>query len=57
MGGEQMTQQGLNQRLDLNTHLCCVSIQGVHPSKDPDFAVFEGESFGETLLISTAVVK
>ena len=52
-----MTQQGLNQRLDLNTHLCCVSIQGVHPSKDPDFAVFEGESFGETSLTSTAVVK
>ena len=23
---------------------CCVSIQGLHPSKDPAFAVFEGKS-------------
>ena len=28
---------------------CCVPIQGLHPSKDLIFAVFEGESFGETL--------
>ena len=36
---------------------CCVSIQGLHPSKDPAFEVFEGESFKETLLTSSAVVK
>ena len=35
---------------------CCVSIQGLHPSKDPAFAVFQGESFGETLLTASAVV-
>ena len=29
-------------------YICCVSIQGLHPSKDPAFAVFEGESFGES---------
>ena len=36
---------------------CCVSVQGLHPSKDPAFGVFEGESFRETLLTSSAVVK
>ena len=36
---------------------CCVSIQGLHPSKDPAFEVFEGESFRETLLTASAVVK
>ena len=36
---------------------CCVSIQGLHPSKDPSFVVFEGESFRETLLTPSAVVK
>ena len=29
---------------------CCVSIQGLHPSKDPAFVVFEDKSFRETLL-------
>ena len=38
-------------------HRCCVSIQGLHPSKDLVFVVFEGESFRETLLTSSAVVK
>ena len=33
---------------------CCVSNQGLHPSKDPAFAVFEGESFRETLLTAVA---
>ena len=36
---------------------CCVSIQGLHRSKDPAFMVFEGESFGETLLTAATVVK
>ena len=36
---------------------CCVSIQGLHPSKDPAFAVFEGMPFGETLLSTSNVVK
>ena len=36
---------------------CCDSIQGLHPSKDAAFPVFEGESFGETLLTLSAVVK
>ena len=31
---------------------CCVSIQGLHPSKDPAFAVF-----GENLLTALTVVK
>ena len=35
--------------------MCCVSIQGLHPSKDSAFVVFEGESFRETLLTSSAV--
>ena len=36
--------------------LCyCISIQGLHPSKDPAFVVFEGKSFGETLLTVSAV--
>ena len=38
-------------------HTCCVSIQGLHHSKDSAFAVFEGESFGETLLTASVVVK
>ena len=25
--------------------ICCVSVQGLHPLKDPVFVVFEGESF------------
>ena len=25
-------------------NICCVSIQGLHPSKDPTFVAFEGES-------------
>ena len=37
--------------------ICCVSVQGLHPSKDPAYAVFEGESFGETLLTVSTVVK
>ena len=36
---------------------CCVSVQGLHPLKDSVFPVFEGESFRETLLTSSAVVK
>ena len=40
-----------------STEFCCVSIQGLHPSKDPAFAVFEGESFRETSLTASAVVK
>ena len=36
---------------------CCVSIQGLHPLKDPAFEVIEGESFGETLLTASAAVK
>ena len=32
-----------------------VSVQGLHPSKDPAFAVFEGESLGETLLTASAI--
>ena len=35
----------------------CVSIQGLHPSKDPAFVVFEGKSFQETLLTASTVVK
>ena len=34
---------------------CCVSIQGLHLSKDPVFVVFEGESCGETLLTASTV--
>ena len=34
-----------------------VLIQDLHPSKDPVSVVFEGESFGETLLTWSAVVK
>ena len=42
--------------------LCCrdigyVSIQGLQPSKDLAFAVFKGESFGETLLTASTIVK
>ena len=40
-----------------HTHTCCVSIQGLHPSKDPAFEVFEDESSGVTLLTTSAVVK
>ena len=36
---------------------CCVSVQGLRPLKDSAFVVFEGESFRETLLTSSAVVK
>ena len=36
---------------------CYVSIQGLHPSKVPAFLVFEGESFGETLLTASTVAK
>ena len=32
---------------------CCVSIQGLHPLKDSAFAIFEGESFRETLLTAS----
>ena len=32
---------------------CCVSVQALHPLKDPTFEVFEGESFRETLLSAT----
>ena len=35
----------------------CVSIQGLHPSRDTAFAVFKGESFRETLLTTSTVVK
>ena len=35
----------------------CVSVQGLHPSKDPAFAVSKGESFGETLLTASTIVK
>ena len=34
-------------------NICCVSIQGLHPTKDPAFAVFEGE----TLWTVSSVVK
>ena len=38
--------------------ICCwVAIQSLDPSKDPAFEVFEGESFGETLLTASIVVK
>ena len=37
--------------------ICSDLIQGLHPSKDPVFAAFEGESFRETLLTSSVVVK
>ena len=33
-----------------STACCCVSVQGLRPLKDSAFAVFEGESFRETLL-------
>ena len=36
---------------------CCVSVQGLRPLKDSAFVVFEGESFRETSLTSSAVVK
>ena len=36
---------------------CCVSIQGLHPFKDPAFTFLEGESFRETLLTTSAIVK
>ena len=36
--------------------LLCL-IQGLYPSKDPAFEAFEGESFGETLLTMSAIVK
>ena len=36
---------------------CCVSIQGLHPSKDPAFEDFEGESLGGTLLTASTIVK
>ena len=39
----------------VTTDSCCVSIQGPHPSKDPAFVVFEGESFGETMLTSSSI--
>ena len=35
----------------------CVPIQGLHPSKDSSFVIFEGESFRETLLTVSTVVK
>ena len=35
----------------------CVLVQGLHPLKDSAFVVFEGESFRETLLTSSVVVK
>ena len=35
--------------LSLVKYTCCVSIQGLHPLKDPAFVVFEGESFREAL--------
>ena len=37
--------------------MCCVSVQGLRPFKDPVFVVFDGESFRETLLSVSAVVK
>ena len=37
-----------------NDYCCCVSVQGLHPSKDSAFAVFEGEYFVETLLTASA---
>ena len=41
----------------LDRQTCCVSIQGLHPSKDAAFVIFKGESFGETILTSSTVVK
>ena len=35
--------------LNPEADVCCVSIQSLHPSKDPAFEVFEGKAFGETL--------
>ena len=46
-GGEPLQQTQVRTE-----HTCCVSVQGLHPLKDPTFAVFEGESFRETLLTS-----
>ena len=37
--------------------LTAVPVQGLHPLKDSAFVIFEGESFRETLLTSSAVVK
>ena len=45
------------QILHIFPRICCVSIQGLHPSKDSAFAVFEGESFRETLFTVSADVK
>ena len=39
----------------VRTHFICV--QGLRPLKDSVFEVFEGESFRETLLTSSAVIK
>ena len=38
-------------------HRFCVSIQGLHPLKDSAFVVSDGESFRETLLTTSVVVK
>ena len=35
----------------------CVLTQGLHPSKDPAFAVFKGKCFRETLLTGSTIVK
>ena len=40
-----------------SVNTCCASILVLHPSKDPAFVAFEGESFGESLLTTSAVVK
>ena len=37
--------------------ICYVSIQGLHPSKDPAFAVFESESFRKTSKTLSTFVK
>ena len=47
----------LGDMLPWRLHTCCVSVQGLHPLKDPAFEVFEGESFRETLLTTSAVVN
>ena len=54
----QMKQESVLHAAPVKTKdCCCFSIQGLHPSNDSVFVVYEGESFGETLLTTSAVVK
>ena len=47
----------VRRRRASDRNICCFSILGLRPLKDLVFVVFEGESFRETLLTSSAVVK